>query len=102
MGKKDIPALVKDDRWLEPYTDEISDRIRRYEQLRNTIESEYKSLEDFSSAYQYFGINYDHDNKGWWYREWAPAAEALYFTGDFNQWDRFSHRGGKRTSRSER
>ncbi len=91
MSKTDIPALVKDDPWLEPYADEIRDRIRRYEQMRTTIESEFGSLEAFSSAYRYFGINYDKDKKGWWYREWAPAAEALYFVGDFNQWNRYAH-----------
>ncbi len=44
-----------------------------------------------SDAYHYFGINYDKKRKGWIYREWAPAANALYLTGDFNNWDETSY-----------
>ena len=29
---------------------------------------------------------------GWIYREWAPAAHEMYLIGDFNGWDRWSHR----------
>lgn len=91
MNKTDTPVLVQDDPWLEPYKDEISKRIQRFEDLLARIGSISGSLETFSDAYKYFGINYDEKKKGWWYREWAPAADALYFTGDFNNWDRFSH-----------
>ncbi len=91
MNKKDIPVLVQDDPWLEPYVDEIQDRINRYRHMIKTISEEYGSLTSFARAYEYLGINYNHQKQGWWYREWAPAAEALYFTGDFNGWDRTSH-----------
>jgi len=91
MSKTDIPVIVKDDPWLGPYTDEIIERINRCKRLIDSIEHEYGSLEDFSKAYHYYGINYDKEKKGWWYREWAPAAEALFFMGDFNGWDRSSH-----------
>ena len=40
---------------------------------------------DFANGYKYFGF---HKIKGGWvYREWAPAADAVYLTGDFNGWD---------------
>jgi len=91
MGKKNIPVLVKDDPWLEPYTDEISDRIRRFNTLLQSIEDAEGSLESFASAYSYMGINYDTKAKGWWYREWAPAARSLSLIGDFNQWDTQAH-----------
>ena len=31
--------------------------------------------------------SYDDFRKGWWYREWAPAAYQLYLEGDFNNWN---------------
>ncbi len=46
---------------------------------------------DFANGYTYYGFNYDKKLKGWWYREWAPKADALFLMGDFNQWNRSSH-----------
>ena len=88
MSKKNIPILVQDDPWLEPYADEITDRIRRFNERVESIEKTAGSLELFAGAYTYMGINYDEKKKGWWYREWAPAARSLSLVGDFNNWDR--------------
>ncbi|RMG26673.1 MAG: 1,4-alpha-glucan-branching enzyme [Bacteroidetes bacterium] len=84
-------ALIADDPWLEPYEEEIAGRIQRFQKRLAEIERAHGTLLDFAHAYQYFGINYDPQQKGWWYREWAPAAKALFLTGDFNQWNRSSH-----------
>lgn len=84
-------AIVLDDPWLEPYEQDIIDRHERFKNALNEIETSAGSLEKFASAYQYYGINYDDKKKGWWYREWAPAAHQLFLTGDFNHWDRSSH-----------
>ena len=51
MSKKNIPILVKDDPWLEPYTDEIADRIKRFNNLVQSIEREAGSLKSFSESY---------------------------------------------------
>lgn len=91
MKKKKIPKLVKDDPWLEPYQDEISDRIVRYQQLHDDIKGVYKSLKNFSSGYKRLGIHFNKQEKNWQYREWAPAAHKLSLIGDFNNWDRESH-----------
>jgi len=88
MSKQDIPVLVKNDPWLEPYVNQINDRIKRKEERKDYIKKKYKSVENFASAYSYLGFNYDTKAKGWWYREWAPHAKALYLVGDFNNWDR--------------
>lgn len=90
MTTKEIPVLVKNDPWLEPYTQQIQDRIDRYRKKLEEIKKSHGSLASFSSSYNYFGFNYDNEKKGWWYREWAPNAQALYLTGDFNDWDRTS------------
>ena len=46
------------------------------------------SLCDFAGGYLYFGFH--QTPEGWYYREWAPGADALYLMGDFNGWDRRS------------
>ncbi|REE00560.1 alpha amylase C-terminal domain-containing protein [Marinoscillum furvescens] len=88
MPKKNAPVLVKNDPWLEPYEGEITDRIERFETRKKELIATYGSVRDFASGYDYLGFNYDRKKKGWWYREWAPAAEQLSLIGEFNQWDR--------------
>jgi 1,4-alpha-glucan branching enzyme len=83
--------LIEQDPWLEPSAKDIEDRYRRYRERLESISKDFESLEGFAGAYKYFGINYDAEREGWIYREWAPQAHALYLTGDFNDWDRFSH-----------
>ncbi len=79
--------LIQADPWLEPYSREIEERLYRYWGLLRHIEKEAGSLSHFANAHTYLGINYDPHKKGWYYREWAPAAEALSFVGEFNQWN---------------
>jgi len=89
--KDKAPGLVKDDPWLKPYSGEITNRIERFKDSLEEIRRDGGNLMEFASAYKTMGINYDHDAGGWWYREWAPAARALFLCGDFNNWDRTSH-----------
>ena len=93
MAKKTstTPILVKNDPWLEPYAEEVSNRIERFNAAMGDIKKAAGSLDQFASAYEHFGLTYDDKAKGWWYREWAPAAELLAVVGDFNGWDRTAH-----------
>ncbi len=84
--------IVKDDAWLEPVAREVYERYERYLTRKKQIENEYGSLLKFADAHNYFGIHYSSTDKGWYYREWAPRARDLYFFGDFNNWQRTSHR----------
>ena len=86
------PVLVQNDPWLEPYTYEIADRIQRFENRKAEIEKDFGSLADFAGGYKYFGLNYEQKSKGWYYREWAPNADAISLIGDFNNWDRDTHK----------
>ncbi|MCS6967803.1 MAG: alpha amylase C-terminal domain-containing protein [Cytophagales bacterium] len=89
-ARKYLP-IVRQDPWLEPHNHHLAERFMRFHQLLFQLERIYGSLYDFAGAHHYLGINYDAKAGGWYYREWAPAAEALFLTGDFNGWDRSSH-----------
>lgn len=91
MSTEKIPILVKNDPWLAPFTADITDRIERFETRKKDIEKRFAGLQKYAEGYKYFGLNYSVKEKGWWYREWAPAAHALFLTGDFNNWDKASH-----------
>lgn len=84
-------TLIDDDPWLQPYEDDIAHRIGYFKERLREIEDAEGSIFDFARTHEYLGIHYDAQEKGWWYREWAPRAHALFLTGDFNDWDRTSH-----------
>lgn len=44
---------------------------------------------NFANAHDYFGIH--PVQGGWVYREWAPEAQRMCFTGEFNGWNREQH-----------
>ncbi len=77
--------ILKIDPILEAYEDDINLRMDNYKRKKVELLGEGKSLVDFANGYQYFGFH--RTKKGWVYREWAPAAEEMYLTGDFNEWD---------------
>ncbi|MBP3672813.1 MAG: alpha amylase C-terminal domain-containing protein [Oscillospiraceae bacterium] len=81
--------ITKIDPNLKPFQSDLELRMENYERTRKTLVGENGSLAEFANGHQYFGFHRTDD--GWYYREWAPAAEAMYFTGDFCGWDRHSH-----------
>ncbi|MDP1621693.1 MAG: alpha-amylase family glycosyl hydrolase [Bacteroidales bacterium] len=85
-------ALVRNDPWLEPVAAEINHRYERYLQTLSEIEQNWNTLSEFANGYEFYGFHYNRVNKGWHYREWAPKAQDLYLFGDFNNWQRYSHR----------
>jgi 1,4-alpha-glucan branching enzyme len=85
------PAILIEDPWLNPYEEEVKNRLIRFENREKEIIKLAGSLAQFADAYHYFGVNYDEVQKGWWYREWAPGAHQLSLIGDFNHWNRDTH-----------
>ncbi|TGE15187.1 alpha-amylase family glycosyl hydrolase [Hymenobacter elongatus] len=81
-------SLVQHDSWLAPYEPVLVARQQRLQQRLAEITSRYGSLAKFATAHQQLGLNYDGRRRGYWFREWAPAAQALSLIGDFNGWDR--------------
>ncbi|GAB2453545.1 1,4-alpha-glucan branching enzyme [Hymenobacter qilianensis] len=80
--------IVQQDPWLEPYEPVLLARQERLRQRLQEIEQSHGSLSKFATAHQQLGLNYDSRRRGYWFREWAPAAEGLFLVGDFNGWDR--------------
>ena len=78
---------------LRKYRDDIDARMELYHRTKNMLTDRGKlSLSDISNGYLYYGFHKSGDGKSWVYREWAPAADALYLIGDFNGWDRLGDR----------
>jgi 1,4-alpha-glucan branching enzyme len=90
----DGTGLIAGDQWLEPYAPQLRQRWNHYVHMREGIERAGGLLNSISRGHHYFGFNCGKkDGKsGIWYREWAPAAAQLHLIGDFNSWNRSSHR----------
>lgn len=86
-----IPRIVENDPWLTPATDQVINRISRFNHKLDQINRDFSSLIHFADGFKYFGINFNESENGWYYREWAPEAYGLYLTGDFNDWNTNSH-----------
>ncbi len=71
---------------LKAFEKDFDLRQERFAQKLAQLLPEGGSLRDFANGHEYFGFHKTKD--GWYYREWAPGAEALYLTGDFCAWDR--------------
>jgi 1,4-alpha-glucan branching enzyme len=80
--------LVQDDPWLEPYNQDLNERLDRYKASLSDIVNAEGSLMNFAGAHHYYGINFDKEKNGWYYREWAPGAHQLALVGDFNDWNK--------------
>lgn len=78
------PKIIKIDPYLEPHKDDLILRINNYKNKKTELCGD-KKLSDFANGYNYFGFH--KTENGWIYREWAPGADKMYFTGDFNDWD---------------
>jgi 1,4-alpha-glucan branching enzyme len=71
---------------LVEYGDHIRRRLSDYEKKRKELVARDGSLLDFANGHEYFGFH--KTENGWYYREWAPAADEVYLTGDMVNWDK--------------
>lgn len=76
--------IVKNYPYLAPFEDDLELRMKLYKEKRKQLVKRGKKLFDFANAHKYYGFHRLKD--GWVYREWAPGADQLYLTGDFNSW----------------
>jgi endonuclease/exonuclease/phosphatase family metal-dependent hydrolase len=71
---------------LKPFAADIQLRMDNYNRKKNELLAGGTTLKDFANGHEYFGFHKSTgDLDGWFYREWAPAAEEVYLTGDFNE-----------------
>lgn len=77
------------DKYLTPYKKDLQLRMDNYNRKKKELLPQGGTLADYANGYLYFGIHPTAD--GWVYREWAPGAEAMYFTGDFCGWERHKY-----------
>ena len=83
MAKSTL-KIIKIDPYLAPFEKDLELRMKNYRTKRKELLSG-RDIIDFSNSYKYFGFH--RDGESFIYREWAPAAEEMYFTGDFNGWN---------------
>ena len=83
-----IQKITSIDPNLQPFAADLQLRMDKYVATKASLLRPGQTLKDFANAHLYFGIH--RTAEGWVYREWAPAADAMYFMGDFNGWDRRS------------
>ncbi len=69
---------------LLPYENDINQRMKNYANKKRELVGSSGKLCDFANGHEYFGFH--KTDKGWFYREWAPAAEEVYITGDMVDW----------------
>ena len=81
--------ILSIDKYLAPYKKDLELRMANYNRKKQELLPDGGTLADFANGYLYFGIH--RTATGWVYREWAPGADAMYFTGDFCGWDRHKH-----------
>jgi len=79
--------LLKNDPWLEPYSQAINGRHNNTEKrIKELTQDGRITLSEFASGYLYFGLH--NTGKSWVFREWAPNATEIYLIGDFNGWQK--------------
>ncbi len=74
---------------LKPFESDLKLRMSLLEEKRRQLLGKGKSLGDFANAHRWYGFH--RQDGGWVYREWAPAADQLFLTGDFNSWHWLDH-----------
>ena len=80
--------ITKLDPNLKPFEADIEMRMRNFKEKKAYLAVD-GSLANFANGHLYYGFH--QVEGGWVYREWAPAAERMYLTGDFCGWDRYAH-----------
>ena len=77
--------ILEIDPYLNDFKNDIELRMNNYRIKRKQLLGKMRKISSFANGHNYFGFHRVKD--GWVYREWAPAADAMYLTGDFNGWD---------------
>ncbi|VDM53022.1 unnamed protein product [Angiostrongylus costaricensis] len=85
-----LDNLLKLDSWLYDFQPEICRRYGVFLEFQKKIE-ECGGIEHFTEGYKHFGLIVQPDNSVLCH-EWAPGADQLALIGDFNGWNRETHK----------
>lgn len=77
-------GLITIDPWLAPYNQALDYRMIAAEEMKSKLAAG-GNLSDSTQDYKYFGLH-KQKNGDWIFREWAPAATAIYLHCDANNW----------------
>ncbi len=77
--------ILEYDEYLKPFESDIELRVANFNRKKKELLGKGTSLSEFANAHEYFGFHKDKD--GWYYREWAPGADAVYIMGEMNGWN---------------
>ncbi|KAF5895938.1 1,4-alpha-glucan-branching enzyme, partial [Clarias magur] len=86
----DFNSSLQLDPYLKPFEKDFERRYGLFQKQLILLEEAEGGFDQFTRSYKTFGAHRLPDNS-LVFKEWAPAAEALFLTGDFNGWDKFSH-----------
>ena len=76
--------IFEHDPYLLPFEADINQRMKNFKNKKHELVGDNGKLCDFANGHEYFGFH--KTRRGWYYREWAPAADELYLTGDMVDW----------------
>ncbi len=81
---KNLPDLVKDDSYLQPFAQQIIDRQKYAKKVEKNLLQGKRKLSNFANGHNFFGLHRQKD--GWIFREWAPNATKVFLRGEFSNW----------------
>ncbi|XP_029795004.1 1,4-alpha-glucan-branching enzyme isoform X2 [Suricata suricatta] len=86
----ELARLLELDPYLKPFAPDFQRRYKRFNETLNNIGENEGGIDKFSRGYESFGVHRCADG-GLYCKEWAPGAEGVFLTGDFNDWNPFSY-----------
>ena len=99
MRKKYKYKILNIDPYLRPYEKDIDLRMDNYEKFKDKLlgapGSSRPTLSAFANGHLYFGFHKSIEHNGWYFREWAQNADEIFLIGEFNGWNRSSHKLNK-------
>lgn len=76
---------IFDDSYLLDYKDDIMLRVEKYEEKRKSLLGRKRKLSSIADFHKYYG--FQRTRSGFTYREWAPNADEVFLSGEFNNWN---------------
>jgi 1,4-alpha-glucan branching enzyme len=79
-----VQRLQDRDPYLAPYAAAIQARLEQVAAAERRLTAAGGGLAEFSAGHEHYGLH--RRGGGWIFREWAPAARAIFLVGDHSGW----------------